>query len=166
MYYKINDFIKDWRSESEATLKIFNNLNDEILNKKFHDNIRTAGRLAWHIIESIPEMMNRTGLRVYGPEENSEMPDNLKKICEEYTKASESLIEAVTKNWTDDNLSEKINMYGEMWNKGTILSVMIVHQIHHRAQIIVLMRLAGLKVPGIYGPAREEWAQMGMTAQE
>jgi hypothetical protein len=26
----------------------------------------------------------------------------------------------------------------------------------------VLMRQAGLKVPGVYGPAREEWAAYGM----
>ena len=26
----------------------------------------------------------------------------------------------------------------------------------------VLMRQAGLKVPGVYGPAREEWAEFGM----
>jgi hypothetical protein len=26
------------------------------------------------------------------------------------------------------------------------------------------MRQAGLVVPGIYGPAREEWAKMGMPA--
>jgi hypothetical protein len=27
------------------------------------------------------------------------------------------------------------------------------------------MRQAGLKVPGIYGPAREDWASMGMPAE-
>ena len=26
----------------------------------------------------------------------------------------------------------------------------------------VLMRQAGLRVPGIYGPAREDWSGMGM----
>jgi hypothetical protein len=30
----------------------------------------------------------------------------------------------------------------------------------------VLMRQAGLSVPGVYGPAREEWAAMGMPAME
>jgi uncharacterized damage-inducible protein DinB len=30
----------------------------------------------------------------------------------------------------------------------------------------VLMRQAGLKVPGIYGPSREEWVKIGMTAPE
>jgi len=28
------------------------------------------------------------------------------------------------------------------------------------------MHLAGLKVPDVYGPAKEEWANMGMEAQE
>jgi len=29
-----------------------------------------------------------------------------------------------------------------------------------------LMRQAGLKVPGIYGPSKEEWALMGMPARD
>ncbi len=28
----------------------------------------------------------------------------------------------------------------------------------------VLMRQAGLTVPGIYGPSKEEWANLGMEA--
>jgi uncharacterized damage-inducible protein DinB len=30
----------------------------------------------------------------------------------------------------------------------------------------VLMRQAGLVVPGVYGPAREEWAAMNMPPAE
>ena len=47
------------------------------------------------------------------------------------------------------------------WTKGQALSVLLVHQIHHRGQMTVLMRQAGLKVPGIYGPALEEWERYG-----
>ena len=166
MYYKIRDFVNDWKNESEATLKVFKNLNDESLNKKFHDNIRTPGRIAWHITGAIPEMMNRTGLHISGPEQNSSIPESVEVICEEYQNSSDSLIAAVSLNWTDECLTDKVNMYGEEWEKGMILSILIVHQIHHRAQLIVLMRLAGLKVPGIYGPAKEEWAEMGMAAEE
>jgi hypothetical protein len=28
------------------------------------------------------------------------------------------------------------------------------------------MRLADLKVPGVYGPSKEEWTAFGMPAQE
>ena len=58
------------------------------------------------------------------------------------------------------------DMYGEMWAKGKTLGVLVTHQIHHRAQLTIVMRLAGLKVPGVYGPSNEEWAAMGMQAQE
>jgi hypothetical protein len=30
----------------------------------------------------------------------------------------------------------------------------------------VLMRQAGLSVPGVYGPAREDWAALGLPPQE
>ena len=57
-------------------------------------------------------------------------------------------------------------MYGEKWTRAFTLGALIGHQCHHRGQVTVLMRQAGLKVPGIYGPAQEEWAVYGMPAQE
>jgi len=54
-------------------------------------------------------------------------------------------------------------MYGEQWSRAKTLQVLIHHQIHHRAQMTVLMRQAGLRVPGLFGPAREDWAKMGMS---
>jgi hypothetical protein len=30
----------------------------------------------------------------------------------------------------------------------------------------VLMRLAGLKIPGLYGPSKEEWSRYGMKEPE
>ena len=56
-------------------------------------------------------------------------------------------------------------MYGQQWKNGTTLRALISHQAHHRGQLTVLMRQAGLRVPGIYGPAREDWASMGMKAE-
>jgi uncharacterized damage-inducible protein DinB len=56
-------------------------------------------------------------------------------------------------------------MYGDEWPRGQALSALVLHQAHHRGQMTVLMRQAGLPVVGVYGPAREEWAAMGMPAQ-
>lgn len=53
-----------------------------------------------------------------------------------------------------------------MWKRGTTLGIIISHQIHHRAQLTIVMRLNGLKVPGVYGPSKEEWKGYGMPAQE
>ena len=50
--------------------------------------------------------------------------------------------------------------------KGSTLDVLIRHQSHHRGALLVVMRLLEMPVFGIYGPANEEWSQMGMTPQE
>jgi uncharacterized damage-inducible protein DinB len=63
---------------------------------------------------------------------------------------------------TDDDLARMVPMYGESWSLGQVLLALVVHEIHHRGQMTVLMRQAGLVVPGVYGPAREEWASLGM----
>ena len=59
-------------------------------------------------------------------------------------------------------LDDKVKMFGQVWKRSELLSSLVRHQVHHRGQMTILMRQAGLKVPGVYGPAREEWAKMGM----
>ncbi|MDY0084194.1 MAG: DinB family protein [Ignavibacteriaceae bacterium] len=166
MYYKIQDFLNDWKTESDLTLKIFGNLTDESLTKKINENVRTAGRLAWHITTSVGEMAQAAGLTFKTVEGNSPVPPTAKEIFNAYKEAADNLAEAIKSNWNDDSLSVEDNMYGEMWKRGTTLQVIIGHQIHHRAQLTTVMRLNGLKVPGVYGPAKEEWAGYGMPAQE
>ncbi len=166
MYYKISSFEKDWRLESDLTLNILNTLTDKSLSQRVTEEGRTLGRLAWHLVVSVGEMMTRTGLSFYAVSDDSEHPQSAGRIAEEYKKTSESLVESLKKNWNDESLKEEVQMYGETWTKGHVLTVLIRHQIHHRAQMTVLMRQAGLKVPGTYGPSREEWAAMNMPPME
>ena len=108
--------------------------------------------------------MGKTGLKVFTPDlttghwnENSAA-----SLLECYQNASESLVEKLKANWSDSTLLEVDDMYGEKWKRGTTLNVLISHQAHHRGQMTVLMRQAGLKVPGFYGPSKEEWSALGM----
>ena len=166
MHYKLSDFISDWTYESESMVKVFSNLTDEVLAKKVHEKVRTAGRIAWHITTSIPEMMNRTGLKIETVKEEAPIPNTVGELVSAYKSVSENLLAQVKTNWNDESLLKEDDMYGEMWAKGKTLGVLVTHQIHHRAQLTVVMRLAGLKVPGVYGPSNEEWVEMGMPAQE
>ena len=166
MYRKLEDFINDWTIESESTLKVFSNLTDESITKIVNENVRTAGRLAWHITTSIGEMAHRTGLTFKTVAADSAAPATAKEIVDAYKEASQNLLDAIKVNWMDETLNIEDDMYGEMWKRGTTLGVIISHQIHHRAQLTVVMRLNGLKVPGVYGPSKEEWTSYGMPAQE
>lgn len=162
MYNSINEFVADWKIESAATHKIFSALTDESLNQKVYEEGRTIGFLAWHIVTSIGEMMNRTGLSVKAFDENSEPPVSAKVIADTYKEVADSLVEEITQKWNDGSLIVEVDMYGQMWLNSVTLAILVRHEIHHRAQITVLMRQAGVVVPGIYGPAKEEWSAMGM----
>jgi len=166
MYHKLSDFIEDWKYESESTIKVLSNLTDEVLTVKFNKEIRTAGRLAWHIVTSVGEMAHRTGLTFDTVDDKSPIPATAKKIVDEYKLTSENMLKEITEKWNDETLLKEDEMYGEKWARGKTLGVLVTHQIHHRAQLTVVMRLAGLKVPGVYGPAKEEWAGYGMEPQE
>ena len=162
MYTTTEQFIKEWQYESQSTGKMFNNLTDESLNQKVTEDGRSLGFIAWHLALTVPEMMNRTGLKVEGPPHDQPVPASAKEINDGYQKACASLSEQIQKNWKDEILKEEDEMYGEKWAKGMTLYYLMLHQAHHRGQMTVLMRQAGLKVPGVYGPAKEEWVAYGM----
>jgi uncharacterized damage-inducible protein DinB len=166
MYRTIEDFNSDWKNESQSTLKILSVLSDASLVYKVYNEGRSLGFLAWHIVLTLGEMGNKMSLKVSAPEENAPLPKNASKICAYYQLASESITELVKSQWTDSMLKEEIELYGEKWTRGLALSSLIKHEIHHRAQMTVLMRQAGLRVPGVYGPSREEWANFGMKPME
>jgi uncharacterized damage-inducible protein DinB len=162
----IKDFDRHWTEEFDKTQKIFKHLTDRSLTQLVAPGGRTLGRLAWHITTTIPEMMSRTGLTLAGPGQDAPVPTWASAISGAYQQVALSLLDQIKANWTDETLMMTDEMYGQIWKRGYTLTALIFHQIHHRGQITVLMRQAGLKVPGIYGPAREEWAVWGMPEPE
>jgi uncharacterized damage-inducible protein DinB len=166
MYYHLTDFYNDWEYESEATLKLFKNLTDESLDQKVHENVRTLGFLSWHIIYTIQEMMDRTGLKVHIKDQQDYMGESSRELVSTYEKGAKLLIQALKARWTDADLGKEDDMYGEKWKRGMTLTILIRHQAHHRAEMVVVMRMLGLPVVGIYGPVKEEWAQWGQEAMK
>jgi uncharacterized damage-inducible protein DinB len=164
MFTRVRDFEKVWRSESESTLKLLRALTDASLSQAVGPEDRTLGRVAWHIVASVPEMAERTGLRIDGARMDDPVPAAAASIVAAYERVSAPLLAQVATEWTDATLEVEDEMYGEKWKRGFTLQALIAHQTHHRGQMTVLMRQAGLKVPGVYGPAREEWSAYGAPA--
>jgi uncharacterized damage-inducible protein DinB len=164
MYTQLEQFYSHWENETKATQRIMDALTDASLAQEVIPGRRTLGGLAWHITGAMHEMMSRTGLEFTGASESDSVPTSAREIAEAYRSSSAAFLAAVKAQWNDAKLLESNDMYGEQWPKGLTLHVVLTHEIHHRGQMTILMRQAGLKVPGIYGPAYEEWAEMGMQA--
>lgn len=164
MFTSLATFFHIWETESESTERILDCLTDASLSQSVTVDDRTLGRIAWHIVTTIPEMLEKTGLKFQGIQEDAPVPKNAKTIADSYREVNKAMLAEIKKHLSDQTLLEERNMYRESWTIGTTLNVLINHQIHHRGQMTVLMRQAGLKVPGIMGPSREEWGQFGMEA--
>jgi uncharacterized damage-inducible protein DinB len=166
MLRTIKDFQKDWAYEAEATGKVLKALTDESLSQKVTPDGRSLGFLAWHLTLTLGEMLGLVGLNIDAPAMDKECPTSAAEIAAAYEKAAKSVTDEIGKNWTDETLLQSDNMYGDTWERGLTLFYLIAHQAHHRGQMTVLMRQAGVPVPGVYGPAKEEWAAMGAPAMQ
>jgi uncharacterized damage-inducible protein DinB len=166
MFTTVSGFLGSWKFESNGTSKILAALTDASLAQAVNASGRTLGRLAWHITTTIPEMMGRTGLHLAGPDPDAPVPSSARGIAGVYRETASSLAKTLQESWTDATLDVEDEMYGMKWTRGVTLGALVSHQTHHRGQMTVLMRQAGLVVPGIYGPAREEWAAMGVPPPE
>ena len=166
MFYHIEDFARAWEYESAATQKLLNELNDSSLRQTIAAGHRDLGRIAWHVVTTIPEMMSRTGLKFQAVVGEAALPAAAQAMKKSYAEASRELMDQVRSSWTDATLSVTDDMYGQKWSRGQTLAILINHQTHHRGQMTVLMRQAGLHVPGVYGPSKEEWANFGGSPPE
>ncbi|HWO55996.1 MAG TPA: DinB family protein [bacterium] len=161
MYRRIEDFVRDWQYEVDITAKVMGALTEASLAQTVVPGHRTLGRIAWHLAQSIPEMMCQAGLSLSEVDPNGPVPGSLAEIRQGYESVAAALAGEVNAKWKDADLEKEDNMYGETWKRGLTLRALLMHQSHHRGQMTVLMRQAGLRVPGIYGPALEDWAAYG-----
>ncbi len=162
MLKAIDDFAAIWEHESAKTIQVLGALTDAALETRVTPSGRTLGFLAWHIVTTIPEMLNHGGIPAAGPGQDAPVPSKAEQIRAAYASAAATVVPALRRTWRDTDLAKKVPMYGEEWNGHDVLERFLFHEIHHRAQMTILMRQAHLRVPGIYGPAQEEWAQFGM----
>ncbi|MFC5649425.1 DinB family protein [Paenibacillus solisilvae] len=159
MFTTIKQFIDEWKNEALATERVLSALTDESLGQQIAPKLRTLGELGWHLVTSLAPMLNMTGLKVEGPSFDAQMPASAAEIVQAYRSTSQAVQEAIQQQWTDENLLQTSNMFGDVWANGVTLSALIKHQIHHRGQMTVLIRQAGLVPPDIYGPTLEQMEQ-------
>ncbi|WNQ10791.1 DinB family protein [Paenibacillus aurantius] len=161
MFTKIDEFIKEFEMESAITERVLNTLTDKSLTQMVSDNQRTLGEIAWHLVSSI-HFLTYLGLSYDEPLAEEAAPLSAAKIASEYRRIGKAMLRAIGSQWTDESLSQVVNVAGEDWRNGDSLRFTLRHEIHHRGQLTVLMRQAGLRVPPVLGPTREDWIDKGM----
>ncbi|NRD79143.1 DinB family protein [Bacillus sp. BRMEA1] len=157
MFTSVNDFLNEWKQEAAVTQKVLDVLTDESLNQEVSPGLNSIGSLAWHITGAVYYFPSQVGLKFEVPNLQQEAPKSAAEISETYKLVSERLTRAFSEQVTDEKMNEIVNLFGMNMPVQAVYRLLIQHQAHHRGQLTVLMRQAGLKVPGVYGPSKEEW---------
>ncbi|MFC4402609.1 DinB family protein [Gracilibacillus xinjiangensis] len=157
MYRKVSDFISDWDNSVQGTINVLESLTDDKLDQAIVEDHSTLGWLGWHLATAPGFFAGLVGLDVKGEDPNH-MPNTASTIVQAYKKVAKD-IHVQAEKLSDEQLLEEVDSFGAKIPRGAVLRTIIDHQTHHRGQMTVLLRQAGLPVPGIMGPTKEESQQ-------
>ena len=163
MYTEKQQFLDSYEREHATTMKVLRAYPKDKLDLKPSERSPTARHLAWVFV-----MERKLGTRLHhdawatqapsgAPPAPPESWDDLLSTLEQEHKAFGDLIRSAP----EADLSKTIRFFTGPKTMGDIpriamLWFLLNDQIHHRGQFSVYLRMAGGKVPSIYGPSGDE----------
>jgi len=157
-------FIAELENEAKATRRLLERVPIEKSDWQPHGKSMTMGRLASHVAEIsgwVAHTLDADELDFskmdYKPKIAKSNAELLEIFEENHKKALNSLKNAkdeeFMKPWT---LRNGEHVYMTLPKAVVLRSFAYSHQIHHRGQLTVYMRMNDVPLPGIYGPTADE----------
>lgn len=155
MYRTVEDFTQEWSRNAQGTLNAIRAISDDKLDFSIVKGHSTLGWLAWHLTTApgfFGNMLAGLGLDIQlNP---NDQPTTVVEIAAAYEQVKTEVERKVAELSDEDMLAEVKGIHGPA-KRGEILRAMVDHQTHHRGQMTVLLRQAGLTVPPVMGPTKE-----------
>ncbi|UED78181.1 DinB family protein [Lysinibacillus sp. CD3-6] len=154
MYRHVDDFLSEWTVAAEGTAKVLKAMSDESLSQSIVEGHNSLGWLGWHLVGAAGYFSYLAGLKVPMIRQEDPIPASAGEIAATYEKTATSIKEEAAK-LSNEELLEEVKGFKGPITRGALLRALIDHQTHHRGQMTVLLRQAGLPVPGVLGPTKE-----------
>ena len=163
----IDLLLPEFDQEMANTRKMLASIPEEQFGYKPHEKSWALGQLATHVSQIptwIVETMQKNELDIQPPGQPPYKAPELtsaRQVLDAFDSAIAKGREALQAT-TDEKLQQPWALLqgGQVlfsMPRLTVLRMFIMnHSIHHRAQLGVYLRLAGAKVPGMYGPSADE----------
>ncbi|WP_163970320.1 DinB family protein [Oceanobacillus halotolerans] len=158
MYRTKADFLTDWSTAAEGTIQVMDSLTDNTLDQAIVEGHSTLGWLGWHLAMSLAFFGGQAGLNIKPAGDPENVPNQANTIKDAYKTMAEELKQEAEQSLTDEKMTETVDFLGNEVPRGAVLRSLVDHQTHHRGQMTVLLRQAGLPVPGVMGPTKEQQA--------
>ena len=154
-------FEEAWAREMAITMKVLRAFPPDQLAFRPHPSSRTAMELAWtFIFEGIGGAQAVQGDMKFPPPGMPQMPTTWPAMITEVEKALRVMLDR-SRKVDEAQLNTTVKFAtgpGQMSDlrRLDVLWFMLNDHIHHRGQFTVYLRMAGGKVPSIYGPSKDE----------
>jgi len=150
------DYLNERQREFQTTLRVLQSLPEDQRQLKPAEKSRTAAELA---LTLVVEERVLTSLLTAGVADPSvwkvENPGSMAKTIEMWQDVAAVNHDLMAK-LTPDDWTRSVNFYGRHITLAQACWFELFDHIHHRGQFSVYLRLAGAKVPSIYGPTADE----------
>jgi uncharacterized damage-inducible protein DinB len=160
---EIDRFRAVWNMEAQFTTKLLEALPPDQYDFRPDPGNRSIGEMAWHLAEIegyISLGITKGAVTFQEAPPNMQRPREIRLLAPGYRKIHEEAVARLA-NLTEDQLDQEMAFADRRMTLRDILwGTIVMHLIHHRAQLSLMCRLAGGKPPSIYGPNREEMAAM------
>lgn len=157
-------FLDTYDREHETTMRVLRAYPEDQLDLRPHPKSKTAREIAWIFV-----LERGLGTKVWNDEFANGVPSggrapdppenwsNLLAALEKAHREFRTLIASAT----DEELAEDVHFLTAPKTIGTLtrhywIWFLLHDEIHHRGQFSVYLRMAGAKVPSIYGPTADE----------
>jgi len=154
-------FLNSHQRECRTTLNLLRNYPPTNLSFRPHQKSRSSKELAFVLAnQELIFKQTAEGALDFGIFAN-QPPASLAEIIALFEKNS-SAVDAAIGRSSDDALNKTINFMGHDMRRLDAMWANLFDLVHHRGQFSVYVRMAGGKVPSIYGPSADE---PGMAAK-
>lgn len=153
-------FLEAWQREFPTTLKVLKAFPANQLDFKPHARSMSAKDLAWLFVQQQIAIQQTLDSTLTMPPKFPSAPAKWDDIVGTYEKSHPGLVEKLQKASEADLLrtTQLLVGPGKLADvpKIQFLWIILSDGIHHRGQFSVYLRMAGGKVPSIYGPSADE----------
>lgn len=138
----INEFVKQWRSHRNVLLEMLENVTDEQLGTKPWAQAMSFSELVLHIAGAMRMFTSTVKNGVLTKGEPPKAPSNAKELQALVAAATEQT-EAEIRSLTPEQLDREIDFFGRTATGGRLLEEAKDHEIHHKGQLFIYLRMAG-----------------------
>jgi len=152
-------FLTQWEREFPTTLRVLRAFPSDQLDLRPHEKSKSARELAWAFVvetkmiaDALKGQLDFANLPT-APATRDEIISTLERSCKEIgeriRQTPDAELDKTVKFFTGPKQIEDVRRMDILW-------LVLMDSVHHRGQFSVYLRMAGAKVPSIYGPTADE----------